>query len=196
MLESDLVIGAVLIAGARAPRLVTEKMVKEMEAGSVDRRRVDRSGRLHRDRAPDHARQPDVPRRRRDPLRRREHAGRGAADVDVRADERDDQYVAHARRPRPREGGRAHSVHGHAASTRTRARSRTQRSPRRSACRTRRSRRDFNQVAYASHVRGNNSARAAGNYSCMQAVAEQKRTEFERQALVAHGLAVRRRPIG
>jgi alanine dehydrogenase len=34
-LESDLVIGAVLIAGARAPRLVTEKMVKEMEAGSV-----------------------------------------------------------------------------------------------------------------------------------------------------------------
>jgi alanine dehydrogenase len=34
-LESDLVIGAVLLAGARAPRLVTAKMVKEMEAGSV-----------------------------------------------------------------------------------------------------------------------------------------------------------------
>jgi len=34
-LESDLVIGAVLLAGARAPRLVTERMVKEMEAGSV-----------------------------------------------------------------------------------------------------------------------------------------------------------------
>ena len=34
-LESDLVIGAVLLAGARAPRLVTEKMVKEMEPGSV-----------------------------------------------------------------------------------------------------------------------------------------------------------------
>ncbi|HEY0251299.1 MAG TPA: alanine dehydrogenase [Kofleriaceae bacterium] len=33
--ESDLVIGAVLIAGARAPRLVTAKMVKEMEPGSV-----------------------------------------------------------------------------------------------------------------------------------------------------------------
>jgi alanine dehydrogenase len=33
--ESDLVIGAVLIAGARAPRLVTEQMVKDMEAGSV-----------------------------------------------------------------------------------------------------------------------------------------------------------------
>jgi alanine dehydrogenase len=35
VIESDLVVGAVLIAGARAPRLVTEKMVKEMEAGSV-----------------------------------------------------------------------------------------------------------------------------------------------------------------
>jgi alanine dehydrogenase len=33
--ESDLVIGAVLIAGARAPRLVTKEMVKTMEAGSV-----------------------------------------------------------------------------------------------------------------------------------------------------------------
>src|SRR5690348_6126497 len=33
--ESDLVIGAVLIAGARAPRLVTEKMIKGMEPGSV-----------------------------------------------------------------------------------------------------------------------------------------------------------------
>ena len=33
--ESDLVIGAVLIAGARAPRLVTEQMVKDMEPGSV-----------------------------------------------------------------------------------------------------------------------------------------------------------------
>jgi len=35
VVESDLVIGAVLIAGARAPRLVTAKHVKEMEAGSV-----------------------------------------------------------------------------------------------------------------------------------------------------------------
>jgi alanine dehydrogenase len=33
--EADLVIGAVLIAGARAPRLVTEKMIKSMEPGSV-----------------------------------------------------------------------------------------------------------------------------------------------------------------
>lgn len=33
--EADLVIGAVLIAGARAPRLVTEQMIKTMEPGSV-----------------------------------------------------------------------------------------------------------------------------------------------------------------
>jgi alanine dehydrogenase len=33
--ESDLIIGAVLLAGARAPRLVTEKMIKGMEPGSV-----------------------------------------------------------------------------------------------------------------------------------------------------------------
>ncbi|HEY0191922.1 MAG TPA: alanine dehydrogenase [Kofleriaceae bacterium] len=35
VLESDLVVGAVLIAGARAPRLVTANMVKNMEPGSV-----------------------------------------------------------------------------------------------------------------------------------------------------------------
>ncbi|HEY4243748.1 MAG TPA: alanine dehydrogenase [Kofleriaceae bacterium] len=35
VLESDLVIGAVLLAGARAPRLVTESMLKRMEPGSV-----------------------------------------------------------------------------------------------------------------------------------------------------------------
>lgn len=35
VLESDLVIGAVLLAGARAPRLVTESMIKNMEHGSV-----------------------------------------------------------------------------------------------------------------------------------------------------------------
>jgi alanine dehydrogenase len=35
VVEADLVIGAVLIAGARAPRLVTEEMIKHMEPGSV-----------------------------------------------------------------------------------------------------------------------------------------------------------------
>ncbi|HEY4059809.1 MAG TPA: alanine dehydrogenase [Kofleriaceae bacterium] len=35
VLESDLVVGAVLVAGARAPRLVTTDMIKKMEPGSV-----------------------------------------------------------------------------------------------------------------------------------------------------------------
>ena len=35
MKESDLVIGAVLIPGAKAPNLVTEDMIKEMKDGSV-----------------------------------------------------------------------------------------------------------------------------------------------------------------
>ena len=33
--DSDLVIGAVLIPGAKAPNLVTEDMIKQMKAGSV-----------------------------------------------------------------------------------------------------------------------------------------------------------------
>jgi alanine dehydrogenase len=35
VLQADLVVGAVLLAGARAPRLVTAEMVKKMEPGSV-----------------------------------------------------------------------------------------------------------------------------------------------------------------
>ena len=35
VLKADLVVGAVLVAGARAPRLVTEAMVAKMEPGSV-----------------------------------------------------------------------------------------------------------------------------------------------------------------
>ncbi|HEY4179473.1 MAG TPA: alanine dehydrogenase [Kofleriaceae bacterium] len=35
VVESDLVVGAVLVAGARAPRLVTTEMIKKMEPGSV-----------------------------------------------------------------------------------------------------------------------------------------------------------------
>ena len=35
VLESDLVIGAVLIAGAKAPRLVTKNMIENMSDGSV-----------------------------------------------------------------------------------------------------------------------------------------------------------------
>ena len=47
--DADLVIGAVLVAGGRAPVVVTEDMVRGDEAGRGDRRRRRRPGRVHRD---------------------------------------------------------------------------------------------------------------------------------------------------
>ena len=44
--EADVVIGTVLIPGARAPKLVTEEMVASMRAGSVRGGHLDRPGRL------------------------------------------------------------------------------------------------------------------------------------------------------
>ena len=48
--KADLLIGAVLIPGARAPHLVTEQMVQNMKKGCGHRRRRGRSRRLDRDR--------------------------------------------------------------------------------------------------------------------------------------------------
>ena len=95
---ADLVIGGVLIPGAAAPKLVTRAMIASDEAGLGRRRRRDRPGRLLRDVACDDARRPDLRRRRRRPLLRREHAGRRAAHVDVRAQQRDAAVRARARR--------------------------------------------------------------------------------------------------
>ena len=49
VIDADLVIGAVLIVGAAAPRLVTRDMVKRHEAGLGAGRHLDRPGRLFRD---------------------------------------------------------------------------------------------------------------------------------------------------
>ena len=109
------------------------------EAGLGDRRRRDRPGRLRRDRAPDDALRSGLRRRRRDPLLRREHAGRRAGHVDDGADERDAavrrgdrRTAACARRSRPIRRSRR-------ASTCSTARSPTRRSPRRTASSSRRS---------------------------------------------------------
>ena len=53
--DADLVIGAVLIPGALAPKLVTREMIAGMNDGRGRRRRRDRPGRLLRDLAPDDA---------------------------------------------------------------------------------------------------------------------------------------------
>ncbi len=86
--DADLVIGAVLVHGARAPKLVTREMLGLMKPGLGARRRRDRPGRLLRDVAPDDALRPDLRGRRRRPLLRREHARRGADHLDARAHER------------------------------------------------------------------------------------------------------------
>ena len=89
VLDADLVIGAVLIPGAKAPKLVTDDMVAQMKPGSRARRHRHRPGRLLRGLPPDDARRPDLRGARLDLLLRREHAGRRAAHLDVRPDQRD-----------------------------------------------------------------------------------------------------------
>ena len=105
--DADVVIGAVLIPGAVAPKLVTREMVAGMKEGSVIVRRRDRPGRLRRDGTADDAQRPGVHGRRRDALLRREHAGRCARHVDEGAHERDAPVCRGDRRPRARRGDRA-----------------------------------------------------------------------------------------
>ena len=87
--RADLVIGAVLVPGAAAPKLVTRDMVATMKPGSRDRRHRHRPGRLLRDLAgrPRHSHPTYVV----DgviALLRRQHAGRGGAHLDLRAQQR------------------------------------------------------------------------------------------------------------
>ena len=98
--RADLVIGAVLVHGARAPLRDPARAARTDEAGGGAGRRRDRPGRLLRDLAPDHAPRPDLRGGRGDPLLRRQHAGRGADHLDLRAHQRDDALRAGARRAR------------------------------------------------------------------------------------------------
>ena len=87
--EADMVIGAVLIPGAKAPKLVSQRAGLADEAGLGAGRHRRRPGRLLRGHPPDHARRPDVHGARLDLLLRGEHARRGAEHLDVRPDQRD-----------------------------------------------------------------------------------------------------------
>ena len=62
---ADLVIGAVLIPGAKAPLLVERDDLQPHEARQRDHRRGHRPGRLHRHQPAHDAQQPDLHRRRR-----------------------------------------------------------------------------------------------------------------------------------
>ena len=87
--DADVVIGAVLIPGAKAPKLISAADARRDEGRRGVLRRGDRPGRLRRDVEADHAHRPGLRRRRRHPLLRREHARRGSDHVDEGADERD-----------------------------------------------------------------------------------------------------------
>ena len=106
VIQADLVIGAVLVTGAAAPKLVTRDDGRPHGEGRRAGRHLDRPGRLLRDQQADDARRPDLRRRRRRALLRDQHAGRGAAHVHVRADQRDAALRARARRPRLAQGAR------------------------------------------------------------------------------------------
>ena len=77
--DADLVIGAVLVAGGRAPVVVSEDMVRGDEAGIGHRRRRHRPGRLHRDDPRDDPQRARLRVARRAPLRGRQHARSSAA---------------------------------------------------------------------------------------------------------------------
>ena len=76
VLGADLVIGAVLVPGAAAPKLITEAMVKQMKKGSVlVDVAIDQGGCSETSHAHD-ARRSDLHGARRGALLRRQHAGR------------------------------------------------------------------------------------------------------------------------
>ena len=79
MVKADVVIGAVLVPGAAAPKLIKTRAPEVDEAGLGAGRRRHRPGRLFRDQPRHDPRGPDLYRRRRRPLLRRQHAGRRAA---------------------------------------------------------------------------------------------------------------------
>ena len=95
--EMDLVIGAVLVHGAKAPHVITRAQLGLMKQQRRAGRRLHRPGRLLRDVPTDDALRSDLRGRRDHPLLRRQHAGRGADHVDLRADERDDAVRREAR---------------------------------------------------------------------------------------------------
>ncbi len=89
VMEADMVIGAVLIPGAAAPKLVTNELVSRMKPGSVlVDIAVDQGGCFEDTHATTHA-DPTYQVHNSIVLLRGEHARRGAQHLDVRADQRD-----------------------------------------------------------------------------------------------------------
>ena len=98
--ESDVVIGAVLVPGAKAPKLVTREMIATHATRQRRGRHRHRPGRLLRDQPADHPLRPDLRRGGGRALLRRQHPRRGRPHLDLRADQRDPAVPGQGRRPR------------------------------------------------------------------------------------------------
>ena len=108
--RADLVIGAVLVPGAAAPKLVTRDDGGVDEARQRDRRHRHRPGRLLRDVEADLAFASDLCRGRRDALLRHQHAGRRGAHLDLCAQQRHPAVRAGAGRQGLAQGHRRRSA--------------------------------------------------------------------------------------
>ena len=105
VLRADLVVGAVLVPGAKAPHLVSAEQVRAMRSGAVlVDISIDQGGCFETSHVTTHD-DPTYRRRRCRALLRGQHAGRGAAHLDVRPDERDAALRPGDRRCRRRGGG-------------------------------------------------------------------------------------------
>ena len=98
--QADLVIGAVLVPGAKAPKLVTNSTVAHMKSGAVLVDIAIDQGGCFEDSRPTTHDDPTFAVHDTRVLLRGEHARCRAADVDLRADQRDDALRGQARRAR------------------------------------------------------------------------------------------------
>ena len=99
VLDADLVIGAVLVPGAKAPMLISDELVARMKPGSVlVDIAVDQGGCFESSRPTTHS-DPTYQVASSRVLLRGQHARRGAAHLDVRADQRDHAVRAGAGEP-------------------------------------------------------------------------------------------------
>ena len=106
VVSADLVIGAVLVPGAAAPKLVSREMVRAMKPGSVIVDiSIDQGGCIETSRPTTHA-DPTYVEEGRRPLLRHQHAGRGRAHLGGGAQQRDAAVCAGDRRPRLAAGAR------------------------------------------------------------------------------------------
>ena len=96
--EADLVIGAVLVPGAKAPKLVTNSTVAHMKSGAVLVDIAIDQGGCFEDSRPTTHDDPTFAVHDTRVLLRGQHAGRGAAHVDLRADQRHHAVRAEAGR--------------------------------------------------------------------------------------------------